>query len=120
MSTPETSPICHRICPGCSKGERLARITDVTNAKRRTLLAGLKANIAREEAMLDATSELLASGHSPEAQQAIRDMRQQANGLINKSVDRFANTHPEEQVVCGQDGPTRFLGRCGAEIVPVQ
>lgn len=120
MNTPETYPICHRICPGCSIGELLARTTDRTNANRRNLLAGLKANIAVEEAMLNATSELLATGQSPEAQRAIRDMRQQAGGLINESVDRFVNGHPEERVVCDQDGPTRFLGRCGAKIVPVQ
>jgi len=105
----------HEICNGCEIGALRATLTDQRNAFRQDSQADLQATVEEQIRQLKASAEVHAQ-QTPAGAQMLREGAEQAADTLRQIGEQSAVL---ERVVCDQNGPSRFLGRCGAMTVEV-
>ncbi len=107
----------HQICDGCEIGQLQSELTDKLNAARSESYRKLADLASHESAGLESHTERLIARHGGDSfsgSEALRDMAAHAARLADGNVEKYRQQQPEQVVVCSQDGPTKFLHRCGA------
>jgi hypothetical protein len=115
----EKKPIrdCHKVCDGCELGKLKAKLTAESNTLRTAARQKLASQASHQKSELLALAEQSIARHGGDSYsgaKALRDNAALGARVVDTNLENFEEKNPEQEVVCGQDGPTKILRSCGA------